>query len=128
MTLPLLGPLRDALGLASRDAGERAAIGASTLALVVMALGFGLAAGLAALVPVVGFAGAALVFAALFSALALAVHLAGRARAARRAAQIAQARQRAMADIAAITAGARAVRPLLPVLVFVVAFVLTRRP
>lgn len=127
MSLPLWGPLRDALGLAGRDAGERAVIGASTLALVVLALGFGVAAGLAALVPVMGFAGAALVFAALFAALALAVHLAGRVRAARRAEEIAQARRRAMADIAAIAAGARTARPLLPVLVFVVAFVMTRR-
>ena len=128
MALPLWEPLRDAMGMASRDAGDRAATGFATLALVALALGFGVAAGLAALVPVMGFAGAALVFAALFAMLALAVHLAGRARAARRAEQIAQARQRAMADIAAITAGARAVRPRLPVLVFVVVFALTRRP
>lgn len=128
MTLPLWQPLRDAMSMTVRDTRDRAATALVTLGLVVLALGFGVAAGLAALVPVMGFAGAALVFAALFAAMALGVHLAGRARAARRAERIARARQRAMADIAIISTSARAARPLLPLLAFVLVFALMRGP
>ena len=128
MILPLWQPLRDAMSTAIRDTGDRAVTALVTLALVVLALGFGVAAGLAALVPVMGFAGAALVFAALFAAMALGVHLAGRVRATRRAERIAHARQRAMADIATISTTAGAVRPLLPLLAFVLVFALMRDP
>ena len=128
MALPLWQPLRDAISTAVSDTRDRAVTAFVTLGLVVLALGFGVAAGLAALVPVMGFAGAALVFAALFAAMALGVHLAGRARAARRAEQIAHARQRAMADIAIMSTSARAARPLLPLLAFVLVFALMRGP
>jgi hypothetical protein len=128
MSLPLWQPLRDAMSAEVRNAGDRAVTAFVTLALVVLALGFGVAAGLAALVPVMGFSGAALVFAALFAVMGLMVHLAGRARAARRAERIARARQRAMADFATLSTGARAARPLLPVLAFVLIFALMRGP
>jgi hypothetical protein len=71
MALPLWQPLRDAISTAVSDTRDRAVTAFVTLGLVVLALGFGVAAGLAALVPVMGFAGAALVFAAVFAAMAL---------------------------------------------------------
>ena len=55
MSLPLWQPLRDAMSAEVRNAGDRAVTAFVTLALVVLALGFGVAAGLAALVPVMGF-------------------------------------------------------------------------
>ncbi len=106
---------------------ERAATVAATGALALVAAALLVAAGLVALSAAVGFPLAAVIFAVGFGALALAVHLLGRAHSARRAAQAAVTRHRAEADIALVTAVARSARPLLPFAAFVAAFALVRR-
>ncbi|MCC6008219.1 MAG: hypothetical protein JJU40_11125 [Rhodobacteraceae bacterium] len=124
----LLAPLRDMLRAQARGAAGRAATVAATAALAAMASVLLLAGGLVALADAVGFPLAALVFAAMLAALALAVHLLGRVQSARRARQAATARQRAEADIALGATLARSAGPLLPLAAFVAAFALMRRP
>jgi len=108
-------------------AAGRAAATAATVFLVVVAVAFLVAAGLVALTAKTGFTVAALVFAAVFAVLAIAVYFVGRVLSARRAAKILAARNRAAADIALTTALARSARPLAPLAAFVAAFVLARR-
>ena len=128
MGLPLLSPLCDLLEARAGTAGIRAAAAVATLALLSIASGFLVSAGLFALTAAIGFPRAALVFAALFAVLALAVHVLGRVLAGRRAVRVEAARSRAEDDIALATALARSAKPLLPLAAFVTAFALARRP
>jgi len=97
-----------------------------------MAAGLLVSAGLVALSRVIGFPLTGGLVGGGLALAALAVHLAGRARARRRADRIAQAADRAKADVAQATALAvalaRAGRPILPVAAFLAAFLLARRP
>jgi hypothetical protein len=127
MALPLFAPLRDLSAALAGNAAGRVAIAAATVFLTLVAAAFLVAAGLAELTAAVGFTVAALVFAALFALLALAVYLFGRALSARRTARIAAAQNRAKADIAMAAALSRSARPLLPLAAFVAAFLLARR-
>lgn len=127
MALPLLGSLRDLLNARLDGAAERAATILATALLAAAAAGLLLAAGLVALSHAIGFPAAALVFAAAFVMAALTVHLLGRTRSARRSAQVTAARNRATADIAVAASLAGSARPLLPIAVFLSAFVLARR-
>lgn len=128
MAIPLLAPLLDLLRARAGDVAGRAATVTVTVGLAVVATALLVAAGLVALTSVVGFPVAALVFAAVFVVLALAVHLLGRRRLALRAAQAADARNRAEADIAIAAALAQSAQPLLPLAAFLTAFALARRP
>lgn len=127
MALPLWDPLRVAARTALGDAGDRAMTALVTAALVAVALGLGLSAGLVALSRVIGFPLAACLFGAAFAGGALWVQLAGRARARRRADQVALATRRASADLALASSVLRASRPILPVAAFLGAFLLARR-
>lgn len=128
MALPLLRPLRDVLAAHVGGAGKRVATGVATALLVVVALGFAVSAGLVKLTATIGYPAAALVFAALFAVLALAVHFIGRLVTVRRAERIAEAESRVKVDIALAAALSRSARPLLPLVAFVAAFALARRP
>lgn len=77
--------------------------------------------------PTADFPVAALAFAALFAALALAVYLLGRGQSARRTAWIATARRRATSDIVLAAALTRSAQPLMPLAAFLAAFALGRR-
>lgn len=127
MALPLFAPLRDLSAALAGHAAGRIAIAAATVFLALVAAAFLVAAGFAELTAAAGFTVAALVFAALFAVLAIAVYLFGRALSARRAARITAAQNRAKADIAMAAALSRSVRPLLPLAAFVAAFLLGRR-
>lgn len=128
MALPLLGPLRDLLGAHAGAAKIRAVTITATTCLAVVAIGLLVAAGLAALTDAIGFPAAALVFAALFAILAVAVHLLGRLLLARRAARIAAAQTRAKADLALAAALSKSAPPLLPLgAAFLAAFLLARK-
>lgn len=130
MAMPLLAPLRDLLAAHAGDAAGRIVTTTAALALAVAAVAFLVAAGFVALTAEIGFVAAALVFAALFALLALAIYLVGRRRTAMRAAEIAAARNRAAADIALAATLARSARPLAPLAplaAFVAAFLLARR-
>jgi membrane protein implicated in regulation of membrane protease activity len=127
MALPLLGPLRDLLAAYAGGVAGRAATTIATVFLAVVATAFVVAAGLVELTARTGFPVAALVFAALFAVLALAVYRFGRARSARRAARMAAAQRSAEADMALATGLARSARPLLPLAAFLAAFVLAQR-
>ncbi len=128
MAIPLLAPLLDLIRTRTGDAAGRAATVTAVVGLAVVAVALIVAAGLVALTAVIGFPVAALVFAAVFAVLALAVHLLGRRLSARRAKQAADARNRAEADIAIAAAVARSAKPLLPLAAFLLAFALARRP
>ena len=127
MALPLWDPLSELVRAGFSDSRTRAAAATATAVPAVVAAGFLVSAGLVALMRVIGFPAAALVFAALFAVLAVIAHLFGRAAAARRAAQLRAARIRAETDIALATGLARSARPLLPLAAFVAAFALARR-
>jgi len=127
MAVPVLDPLRDLIAAQAGDVTRRGAFIAVTMLLSAVAAFFLVAAGLAALAVVTGFPIAAAAFGALFAALALIVHLVGRARARRRAARMVAARSRARSDIVMATALARSARPLLPLGAFLAAFALARR-
>lgn len=128
MALRLLGPFRDLLRAHANSAGIRVVTATATAVLAGVAIVLLVAAGLVALTAAIGFPAAALVFAALFAVLALAVHLLGRLLSARGAARVTAARNRAKADIALATALSRTARPLLPLAAFLAAFALARRP
>ncbi|PWK61337.1 hypothetical protein [Roseicyclus mahoneyensis] len=127
MALPLWDPLREAARTALADAGERAMTSLVAAALVAVASGLLLSAGLVALSRVIGFPLAACLLGAAFAGLALLVQLAGRARARRRADRIALATERATADLALARSLVRTARPILPVVAFLGAFLLARR-
>jgi hypothetical protein len=93
----------------------------------VAATGFLATAGFVVLMPVIGLAATALVFAAIFAALAMAVYLFGRAATARQARRARAAQGRAVTDLSLVGSLARSARPLLPVLAFLAAAGLARR-
>jgi hypothetical protein len=126
MAVPLLGPLGDLLAAQAGDVSRRGAMAAATVFLGTVAASFLVAAGVAALTAAVGFPIAATVFGAFFAALALIVHLVGRARARRRAARMAAVRNRARSDLVMAKGLARSARPLLPLGAFLAAFALAR--
>ncbi len=127
MAFPLWDPLREAASTALGDAGDRAITALVTAALVAVASGLVLSAGLVALSRVIGFPLAACLLGVAFAGLALGVQLVGRARARRRAARIALATERAAADLALARSLLRTTRPILPVAAFLGAFLLARR-
>jgi hypothetical protein len=128
MSLPVLAAVRDLLRARADDATGRALSAVATALLSAVAAVLLVAAGLVALAREVGFPEAALLFSLLFALLALATHLFSRRLAARRSARVAVAQNRAAADIALATTLARSSRPLLPVVAFLAAFTLARRP
>lgn len=125
--LPLLGPLGDVLAARTGAAAVRAAAATLTAVLGLTSAVLLLASGLAALTDRFGFPIAALVLAVFIGALALAVHLTGRALVARREARVAAAQSRSTADIALAVTLARSARPLLPLAAFLTVFFLARR-
>lgn len=127
MALPLWEPLRDTVRAVCSDAGARVATAIATIGLSIVAIGFFVSAGFAALMPLIGFPATALTFGALFTLLALVAHLWGRKVSARRIAKVTAARTRVNADIALAATLARSAQPLLPLAAFVTAFVLARR-
>jgi len=127
MALALLDPLVDLARSSLRDAGNRAAVRLTWTALLVVAAGLVLSAGLVGLSRVIGYPAAAIACAVALAVLALAVHLLGRASTARQAQRIARARDRASADIALADKLARSAVPLVPLAAFVAAFALARR-
>ena len=127
MVLPLWDPLRDLARAALGGAGIRVAAAIATGFLALTATGFLVSAGLVLLMREIGFPAAALVFAAFFALLALAVYLFARAASARQAARVRAAQTRARSDIALATSLSRSARPLLPLAAFLAAFVLARR-
>lgn len=127
MALPLWDPLRDLARAAVGGAGIRAATAFATALLAIVATAFLVSAGVVVLMRAVGFPVAAMIFAALFAVLALAVHFWGRAVSARQAARNMAARNRVETDIAHAALLARSARPLLPIAAFVSAFVLAWR-
>lgn len=127
MMLPLLAPLRDLIAGHAGKAAEQAATTTATFLLAVVAAGFLTAAGAVSLAAVIGFPLAALVFSALFTALAAGVHFYARHRARRRAAQIASAEGRAIADAAMASAVVKLAVPLLSLAGGIAAIVMARR-
>jgi membrane protein implicated in regulation of membrane protease activity len=130
MALPLLDPMRDMALATVRRMEFRAVTLVATACLLVAATGFLATAGFAVLMPLLGLPGTALVFAALFALLALAMYLFGRAMSARQARQARAAQKRAEADVALVATlarSARSARPLLPLAAFLAAFGLARR-
>jgi len=127
MPVPLLDSLRGLVAARADLAVRRAATALATGLLAAAAAALLMSAGLVALSHAIGFPEAALVFAALFALLALAVHLLGRARATRRSALVAAARSRTEADVAVARALARSARPMLPLAVFLAVFALANR-
>lgn len=128
MALPLLGSARELFRARAGEAGIRVVTAAATALLAVVSIILLCAAGLVELTVAIGFPWAALVFAALFAVLALAMHLFGCLLSARGAARVTAAQDRAKADIALATALSRSARPLLPLAAFLAAFALARRP
>lgn len=127
MTLPLLDPLRDLARATVRRAEFRAVTLVATACLIVAATGFLATAGFVVLMPVIGLPATALVFAALFAVLALAVYLFGRAATARQANRARAAQSQAASDISLVGALARSARPLVPLVAFLAAVGLGRR-
>lgn len=127
MALPLLDPLRDLARATVRRAEFRAVTLVATACLLVVATGFLATAGIVVLIPVIGLPATALVFAAFFAVLALAVYLFGRAATARQARQVRAARSRAATDLSLVGSVARSARPLWPLVAFLAAVGLARR-
>ncbi|MDZ4136825.1 MAG: hypothetical protein U1D06_14730 [Paracoccaceae bacterium] len=128
MALPLITPLRDIACAAVGGVRAQAITGIATAILAVVAVGFLTAAGFVALAREIGMVAAAVVFSAIFALAAVAAHLVGRAIAARQSACLAAARRRAEGDIALAGALVGPVRPFLPLVAFLAAFALARRP
>ena len=128
MALPLLDPLRDLTRVALSGAGSRATFTCLTALLGFIAVCFLVTAGFAGLLPLIGLPLTALVFACLFAAFALTVHLVGRGVSARHTAKVLAPKNRATADVAMAAALSSQARPLLPIAAFLAAFVLARRP
>lgn len=127
MALPVLDPMRDMALATVRRMEFRAVTLAATACLLVAATGFLVTAGFVVLMPVIGLPITALVFAAIFAVLALAVYLFGRAATARQARRARAAQGRAATDISLVSALARSSRPLLPLVAFLAAVGLARR-
>lgn len=128
MALPIWDPLLGLTHAAVGGAGLRVSSTCLTALLNLVGVGFLVASGFAILLPVVGFPSTALIFAALFAALALTAFLMGRQVSARHAAQVLATQNRAKADIALAAVLARSNGPLLPIADFLAAFILARRP
>ncbi len=127
MAWPLFEPLCDLGRAGLRACAGRAMIAAATFGLALVAAGFLVAAGVVALTGLLGFPGAAVLFAGLFAVLALLVHLRGQVLALRRAERFAEARSRAQADAMYTALAAGSAGPILPLVALVAAFVLTRK-
>ena len=127
MALGIFDPARTIVQTLWNDFGNRAKIEVAKLALGFVAVALLVSSGLVALAQAVGYPIAAMVFAAIFGLLALAVHLIGRALASRQSQRIARAQSRIEADIAFVTSVARSALPLLPVVAFIAAFTFARR-
>jgi len=127
MALGIFDPARTIVQTLWNDFGNRAKIEVAKLALGFVAVALLVSSGLVALAQAVGYPIAAMVFAAIFGLLALAVHLIGRALASRQSQRIARAQSRMEADIALVTSVARSALPLLPVVAFIAAFTFARR-
>lgn len=103
-------------------------VAAATFGLALVAAGFLVSAGVVVLSGMIGFPGAAIVFAVLFALLAVLVHLRGRVLAARRAQRLETASSRFQAETVRATAlAAPSTGPVLPLIALVAAFVLARK-
>jgi hypothetical protein len=109
------------------DAAGRVSMAVAVVLCVALAAMFFVLAGLVGLAQVIGFPLAALVFAALFAVMALALWMIGRVLASRRSARIAITQTRATADLALAAVLVRSARPALPLVAFLAAFALARR-
>lgn len=128
MAWPLLDPFCDLARIGLRTCAGRVAVKATTLGLALIAAGFLVAAGVVALSGVLGFPGAAVLFALLFALLALLAHLRGQVLDSRREQRLAAARSRAKAGmIHGAALAARSAGPALPIVALVAAFVLARK-
>lgn len=127
MALALIGPLRAVVAVGLDELATQTKASVTKVALVLLAAGFLLAAGVSVLTKAIGFPFAALVFGVVFASLALAMHLHQRTLAARRAHRIADATNQAKADLVVASALLRSALPLLPVAAFVAAFTFGRR-
>lgn len=127
MAVPIIAPLRD-LFIARAGAARAGAIAAVlTMLCAVTAGGLVFAAGLVALSQRVGFPLAALVAAAGLVTLAALMRHVGQRQVARQTDLAAQAQARAEAEIALLARLSRPAAPVLPVLAFVLAYLVTRR-
>lgn len=127
MRVPLTGAVRDMLRARAIDAAGRVSMAVAVVLCVALAAMFFVLAGLVGLAQVIGFPWAALVFAALFAVMALALWMVGRVLASRRSARIAVTQTRATADLALAAVLVRSARPALPLVAFLAAFALARR-
>lgn len=127
MALAILDPARAMLQGFVRDISARAKIEFCKFALIVLALGLFMSAGLVALAQAVGYPIAAMVFAAILGLLVLVIHLIERSLYVRQSQRMARAQSRLDADIAVAASVARSALPLLPIVAFVAAFTLARR-
>lgn len=128
MRVPLVAPVRDLLAARARAAAVQAIAAGLVAAFALASAGFATAAAVVALSARLGFPLAALMAAAVFAVLALVSHLIGGAISRRRMAQARLARDRAGADLAMAAALSGPARPLLPLLAFLAAYLLARRP